>query len=156
MSATTPSKSLSPLAVFRNRAFTLLWSGQLVSTVGSALSSLAASILVYRLTNSALSVGLMLMATAAPSLVVGLVAGVFVDRFDRRRIMIASDLLRAVLSLLIPFLAPLNIAWLYILVALSSAVGQFFEPAHASVLPEVASDEELAAANSLMAISSFG
>src|SRR5574342_173691 len=154
--AAARSPSPSPLAVFRNRGFTLMWTGELVSTVGTALTSLAASILVYRLTNSALSVGLMLMATAAPSLVVGLVAGVFVDRFDRRRIMIASDLARAVLVLLIPFLAPLNIAWLYILVALSSAVGQFFEPAHASVLPEVASDEELAAANSLMAISSFG
>ncbi len=154
--ASTPPQSLSPLAVFRNRAFTLMWSGQLISTIGSALSSLAASILVFRLTNSALSVGLMLMATAAPSLVVGLVAGVFVDRFDRRRIMLTADLLRAGLALLIPFLVPFNIGWLYIIVALSSAIGQFFDPAHDSVLPEVASDEELGAANSLMAISSFG
>src|SRR6185295_13656559 len=145
----------SPLAVFRNRAFSLLWTGQLVSTIGSALSSLAASILVFNLTHSALSVGLMLMATAAPSLVVGLVAGVFVDRFDRRRIMIACDVLRAGLALLIPVLVPLNIIWLYIMVALSSAIGQFFEPAHSSVLPEVATDEELGAANSLIAISSF-
>src|SRR5258707_12553491 len=98
MSAVAQTRSLSPLAVFRNRAFTLMWSGQLVSTVGSALSSLAASILVFRLTHSALSVGLMLMATAAPSLVVGLVAGVFVDRFDRRRIMLTADGLRAVLA----------------------------------------------------------
>ena len=155
-SISSPSQSLSPLAVFRNRAFALMWSGQLISTVGSALSSLAASILVFRLTNSALSVGVMLMATAAPSLLVGLVAGVFVDRFDRRRIMLAADLLRAALALLIPFLVPLNIAWLYIIVALSSAVGQFFDPAHDSVLPEVASEDELGAANSLMAISSFG
>ena len=146
----------SPLAVFRNRAFSLLWTGQLVSTIGSALSSLAASILVFNLTHSALSVGLMLMATAAPSLVVGLVAGVFVDRFDRRRIMIACDVLRAALALLIPVLVPFNIVWLYVIVALSSAIGQFFEPAHSSVLPEVATDEELGAANSLIAISSFG
>jgi len=128
----------------------------LVSTIGSALSSLAASILVFNLTHSALSVGLMLMATAAPSLVVGLVAGVFVDRFDRRRIMIACDVLRAALALLIPVLVPFNIVWLYVIVALSSAIGQFFEPAHSSVLPEVATDEELGAANSLIAISSFG
>ena len=70
----------------------------------------------------------MLMATAAPSLVVGLIAGVFVDRFDRKRIMIAADLIRAVLVFSIPFLVPLNIAWLYIIVALSSAVGQFYTP----------------------------
>jgi MFS transporter, DHA3 family, macrolide efflux protein len=156
IAASPQTPAPSPLSVFRNRAFTLMWSGQLISTIGTALSSLAASILVFRRTGSALSVGLMLMATAAPSLLVGLVAGVFVDRYDRRRIMIAADVLRAGLALLIPFLVPVNILWLYIMVALSSAVGQFFEPAHSSVLPEVASDDELAAANSLMAISSFG
>ena len=150
------SPPLSPFAVFRNRSFAWMWSGQLVSTIGSALTSLAASIYVYRMTGSAASVGLMLMATAAPSLVVGLIAGVFVDRFDRRRIMIVADLIRAVLVFSIPFLVPLNIVWLYVIVALSSAVGQFFDPAHESVLPEVASEQELAAANSLMAISSFG
>ncbi|MCH7586695.1 MAG: MFS transporter [Chloroflexi bacterium] len=146
----------SPLAIFRNRNFTFLWLGQLVSTIGSSLATLAASILVFRLTGSALSVGLMLMATAAPSLVVGLIAGVFVDRFDRKRIMIAADLLRGGLVVLIPILIPYNIVWLYVIIMLTSAIGQFFEPAHASVLPEIASDEELAAANSFIAISSFG
>ena len=155
MADSTPAP-LSPFSVFRNRNFSLMWSGQLISTIGSALTSLAASIYVFRLTNSALSVGLMLMATAAPSLLVGLFAGVFVDRYDRKKIMITADLIRAVLVVLIPFLVPINIIWLYIIVMLTSAIGQFFDPAHESVLPEVASDEELAAANSLMAISSFG
>src|SRR5512136_3325065 len=149
-------RKLSPFAVFRNRNFSMMWTAQLVSTIGSALTSLAASILVYRLTHSAMSVGLMLMATAAPSLLVGLFAGVLVDRFDRKWIMIAADLVRAVLVFLIPFLVPLNIIWLYIIVMLTSAIGQFFDPAHESVLPEVASERELASANSLMAISSFG
>lgn len=53
---------VSPFAVFRNRSFAWMWSGQLVSTIGTALTSLAASIYVYRLTGSAASVGLMLMA----------------------------------------------------------------------------------------------
>ncbi len=153
---TAGASSPSPFAVFGNRGFALLWTGQLVSTIGSSLTSLAASILVFRLTGSAMSVGLMLMATAAPSVLVGLVAGVFVDRYDRKRIMIAADVVRAVLVFLIPVLIPFSIAWLYIIVMLSSAIGQFFDPAHASVLPEVASDDELAAANALMAISSFG
>src|SRR4026209_2636038 len=148
--------SLSPFSVFRNRSFSLLWTGQLISTMGSALTSLAASIYIYRLTGSALSVGLMLMATAAPSLLVGLFAGVFVDRYDRKKIMITADIIRAILILLVPVLVPLNIIWLYVIVMLTSAIGQFFDPAHESVLPEVASDEELAAANSLIAISSFG
>jgi len=155
MTSSSPA-SISPIAVFKNRNFSLLWTGQLVSTIGTALSSLAASIYIYRLTDSALSVGLMLMATAAPSLLVGLFAGVFVDRYDRRKIMITADILRAVLILLVPVLVPLNVVWLYVIVMLTSAIGQFFDPAHESVLPEVASDDELAAANSLIAISSFG
>ncbi len=155
--AALPTKPTSPFSVFRHRNFTLMWVGQLVSTIGSALTSLAASILVYRETNgSALSVGLMLMATAAPSLLVGLVAGVFVDRFDRKRIMLIADILRAVLVFLVPFLVSSSIAWLYVIVVLTSAIGQFFDPAYESVLPEVAPDEELAAANSLIAISTFG
>ena len=54
--------------------------------------------------------------------------------------MITAELICAVLVVLIPFLVPLNIIWLYIIVMLTSAIGQFFDPAHESVLPEVASD----------------
>lgn len=152
-----PNKPTSPFFVFRRRNFSLMWSGQFVETIGYGLTSLAASILVYRLTGgSALSVGLMLIASAAPSLVVGLIAGVIVDRYDRRRIMIAADVIRAVLVCLIPLLVPHSIVWLYVMVLLISSIGQFFDPAWESVLPEVAPDEELAAANSLMAISTFG
>ena len=146
----------SPFAIFRNRSFTLLWIGQVIETIGCSLTSLAASILVFRLTGSAASVALMMMATAAPTILVGLLAGVLVDRHDCRRIMMVADLLRAALVLLLPFLLRSNIAWLYVIVVLTAAVTQFFDPAHESVLPEIATDEELAAADSLMAISSFG
>lgn len=147
---------ISPFAVFRNRNFTVLWLAQLVSEMGTSLVSLTASIYVYRLTGSTLSVGLMLMATAAPSLLIGLVAGVYVDRYDRRRVMIAADLVRAVLAVLIALLLPAGIAWLYVLTFLTACAAQFFAPAHASLLPELASDEELTAANSMMAVSQYG
>ena len=146
----------SSFAILRNHNFRLIWTGQLITEMGTSLTSLAASIYVYKVTGSALNVGLMMMTSAAPSLLVGLIAGVFVDRYDRKRIMMAADMIRAVLIVSIPFLMSYNIAWIYILVALSATVGQFFNPAHASVLPEIASEEELNAANSLMAISSFG
>ena len=152
--ATAPAPSM--FAVFRKRDFSLLWVAQLVSTVGSSLTDLAAGILVYRLTGSALSVGLMLMATAVPSLVVGLLAGVVVDRYDRKRIMIATDLIRALLVASIPFLISFNVAFLYLVVLVASGVKQFFDPAEQSVLPDVASEEELAAANAFLSISSFG
>lgn len=133
-----------------------MWTGQLVSSIGSALTTLAASVLVFRETGSTLSVGLMLIATSGPTILIGLLAGVFVDRYDRKRIMLVSDLLRALLIFLIPSLIELHLGWLYIIVALTSGITQFFDSAHASVLPEVATDEELASANALMSISSVG
>lgn len=148
--------AVSLFSVFRNRPFTLLWSGQLVSSMGSALTSLAASFLVYQVTGSALSVGLMLMASAGPTILVGLFAGVIVDQYDRKRIMLISDLSRGLLIALIPLLSQIHIAWLYILVALTSAITQFFDSAHASILPEVATEDELSSANALMAVSSVG
>jgi len=156
MTTTAVARPPSAFAIFRNRSFTLLWIGQVIETIGCSLTSLAAGILIFRLTGSAASVGLMLMATSAPTILVGLFAGVVADRYDRKRIMAVADLLRAVLVLLIPFLIPQGIGWLYVLVALSAVVTQFFDPAHEAVLPEIATDEELAAANSLMAISAFG
>ncbi|HYX10756.1 MAG TPA: MFS transporter, partial [Candidatus Acidoferrum sp.] len=149
----------STFSVFRKRDFRLLWSAQLVSTVGTALTDLAAGILVFRITNSALSVGLMFVATSVPTLIIGLIAGVFVDRYDRRKIMVVADLLRAAIVFSIPFVigpGGKNIIFLYIAVAMVSSISQFFNPANDAVLPEVATDEELAAANSWIMISSFG
>ena len=143
-------------AVFKKRDFTLLWFSQLISTSGSALTDLAAGILIYRATGSALAVGLMLAATALPALVVGLIAGVFVDRYDRKKIMIVSCLLRAVLVASIPAIVAININLLYVVVFINAAIAQFFDPAQESVIPDVATDEELAAANSFLSISSFG
>ncbi len=148
----------SPFSVFRKRDFRLLWSAQLVSTIGTALTDLAAGILIFRETGSALAVGLMFVAAAVPTLIVGLIAGVFVDRYDRRKIMVVADLLRAGIVALIPFIFifDLSIALLYVAVALVSTISQFFNPANDALLPEVATDEELAAANSWIMISSFG
>ena len=116
----------------------------------------AASILVYRVTGSAMSVGLMLLAAAMPSLFVGLIAGVVVDRFNRKRIMISANLLCALVVAVIPLLLSLSITWLYVLVAISSAVEQFFAPAQWSVMPETASEEQLVSANAMMTISLYG
>jgi MFS transporter, DHA3 family, macrolide efflux protein len=148
-------------AIFRKRDFSLMWSAQLVSTIGSALTDLAAGILVFKLTNSALNVGLVLMVTAIPTLFVGLFAGVFVDRFDRKKILLASDLLRAAIVLMIPIafnaLGPdTGMIAMYALLFASATVRTFFDPAWESVLPEIASEDELTSANSFLSISSFG
>jgi MFS family permease len=145
----------SAFAIFRRRNFTLLWFAQLISTTGSGMTAIAASIQVYRVTGSALSVGLMLLVTSLPSLLIGLIAGAVVDRFDRKRIMLVANLLCGLAIAAIPAVLPFGIGWLYVLVALSSAVAQFFAPAQASVLPETAPDKELVTANAMMTISQY-
>lgn len=147
--------------IFRKRDFSLMWSAQFVSTIGSALTDLAAGIFVFNVTGSALNVGLVLMVTAIPTLFVGLFAGVFVDRFDRKKILLASDLLRGVFVLLIPIAIiglgnEAGIPVMYGLLFLSATVRTFFDPAWESILPEIASEEELTQANSFLSISSFG
>jgi MFS family permease len=144
-------------AVFRRRDFSLLWTAQLISTAGSSLTDLAAGIWVYQQTGSALAVGLTLMATAVPSLVVGLLAGVYVDRHDRKRIMIVTCLVQAVVVGFIALaVGTESIVGLYALLLLNAGVKQFFDPAHDSLIPEMASDEELSAANAFLSIASFG
>ena len=155
--AAAPAPSM--FAVFRKRDFSLLWLAQLVSTAGSALTDLAAGIYVWRTTGSALAVGLTLMVTAVPSLVVGLLAGVYVDRHDRKRIMIATCLVQAVAVALIAVVIGIDaiaLPGLYVLLLFNAGVKQFFDPAHDSLIPEIASDEELASANSFLSIASFG
>jgi len=153
--AAVPAPSM--FSVFRRRDFSLLWLAQLISTAGSALTDLAAGIWVYRETGSALAVGLTLMATAVPSLVVGLLAGVYVDRHDRRKIMIITCLVQSVIVGLLALTVEFDsIIGLYALILLNAGVKQFFDPAHDSLIPELASDEELSAANAFLSIAAFG
>jgi len=147
---------ISPTAVFKRRDFVLMWMAQLVSTAGSALTDLAAGIYVYDQTGSAFLVGVTLMATAVPSLIVGLIAGVFVDRWDRRKVMMASNLAQAVVVATIPFLLGVNITLLFVAILVNAGVKQFFDPAYEALIPEIASDEELTAANAFLQIASFG
>jgi MFS family permease len=151
-------------AIFRKRDFSLMWLAQLISTIGESLTDLAAAILIFQITNSAFAVGAVLMVTAIPTLLVGLFAGVFVDRFDKKRILLLANLLRGFIVLGIPLayitFMPANqdlfVASLYGLIFISATVRQFFDPAWESVLPEIATEEELTQANSFLAVSSFG
>jgi MFS family permease len=155
--ASVPAPSM--FAVFRKRDFSLLWLAQLISTAGSALTDLAAAIYVFRVTGSALAVGLTLLVTAVPGLVVGLLAGVYVDRHDRKKILMYTCLVQAVIVGLIAIVIGIDtiaLPGLYVLLFLNAGVKQFFDPAHDSLIPEMASDEELAAANSFLSIAAFG
>ena len=88
-----------------------------------------------------------------------MLAGVYVDRHDRQQIMIVTYLIQAVVVGLIAVVIGIEaiaLPGLYLLLLVNAGVKQFFDPAHDSLIPEVASDEELAAANSFLSIASFG
>jgi DHA3 family macrolide efflux protein-like MFS transporter len=109
---------------------------------------------VNRLTGSALMVGLAMISSALPALVLGPIAGVFVDRWDRQRTMIASDMIRAVLVLFCLLVHTKEQVWIfYLVVFLMSSTSQFFFPARGALLPLIVTDStDWLAANSLMQI----
>lgn len=138
--------------LFRNRHFVALWVGQTISFVGDYFYWLAIPIMVERLTGSALMVGLSIIFEALPSLLLGPVAGVFVDRWDRKRTMVVADVLRALLVLLCLLVRTAEQVWIFYVVAfLLSCVSRFFYPARTAALPLIVPDpDDLLAANGLM------
>jgi MFS family permease len=140
--------------LFRSRSFVALWLGQTVSFVGDYFYWLAIPIMVERLTGSTLLVGLSVISSALPMLVLGPLAGVFVDRWNRKRTMITADVLRALLVLACLTVHRPEQVWVYYVVGfLMSCVSRFFFPAQNAVLPLIVPDRnDLLAANGLMQI----
>jgi MFS family permease len=146
--AVAAESQLTPLN--RNRTFLLLWAGQFVSQLGDRLAALAFPWLVYTSTGSELGTGAVFALYTLPWVVLGPFAGVVVDRVDKRRLMIAMDLLRAAVVFAVPFLAGHSLASVYILAFVISSLGVFFEPAKLAVLPEIVPPGRLLRANSLL------
>lgn len=141
-------------SVLRQRDFGLLWFGQLISLVGNWVLFIALPVYVFELTGSALATGLMFIVESIPPILLGPLAGVFADRWDRKWTMVIADLLRAVILLLLLFLRSADWLWVvYVVAFVESAISQFFAPAKDAFLPNVVGKEHLAQANSLNAIS---
>jgi len=139
------------LLLVRNRNFSLLWVGQLISLLGDRIHIIALGALVAG-RGSELEVGLTFAATAVPSVVLGPLAGVLVDRWDRRRTMIACDLVRAALVLAVPFAFEIHIGLVYLMAFLISTVTLLFRPAKTAVVPAIVKERDLVAANSAMSV----
>jgi DHA3 family macrolide efflux protein-like MFS transporter len=136
--------------VLRIREYRLLWLGQLISEAGDGLTNLTLLLLVNALTGSTAALAGMAIVLAIPPLTIGLVAGTYVDRLDRRRIMLASDLLRGIVVLGFILVGSTSTLWLlYILAFVQSTVGTFFTPARGAILPRLVPRDGLLAANSL-------
>lgn len=134
--------------------FVVLWLSEALSLVGDRLIMVALVTLVYDRTQSAGAVGLLMVLKSIPALALGSVAGACVDRWNRKWVMVASNLLQGLIVLLIPIVP--GIAFVFIAYLVMSTVSQFFVPARASTIPDLVSPEALIAANSLFAIAFVG
>lgn len=134
----------------RNHNYRLLWGGQVISEVGDHFNNIAVFSMAIRQEHGGLLVGGVLMARAIPMLVAGPLAGVVLDRLDRRKVMIASDLVRALVAL--GFIASIGQdgnTLLFVLSALLMFASPFFSSGRNSILPVVANQDELQSANAL-------
>lgn len=141
---------LSVRAVLRIRDYRRLFGGQVVSDIGDGITMLLLLLVINDLTGSPAALALMAIAEAVPHFTVGLVAGVYVDRWNRRTVMIAADLVRAGILVAIAVTATAGILpLLYVLAFAQSSASTFFRPARGALLPRIVPDEGLPAANSL-------
>jgi DHA3 family macrolide efflux protein-like MFS transporter len=128
-----------------------LWLGQVISQIGDSFTYLALLITVNRLTGSTIAMGIMVISLTLPQLVLSFVAGVIVDRVDRRHVMIVSDLLRGALVLAFITVRTADQIYLFYIVGLLlSSVSVFFSPAKTAMIPRlVQGDDQLLSANAL-------
>jgi MFS family permease len=142
------------LSVLRQPNFARLWIGQLISILGDQLLGLALPFYIFDQTHSTLATGLMVAVQTIPGLIFSSLAGVFVDRWERRRLMFTADLLRAgVLVVLLGFHSNDYLWVIYLVAFLQSTISQFFNPAKSALLVQLLHKEVLVQANSLNQIS---
>jgi MFS family permease len=133
-----------------NRDFRLLWFGQVVSQLGDWFNYVALYALLYELIGSASSVALLMVMQLLPIALVGPTAGLAADRFDRRRIMIAADLVRGMVILGLLLVRSPSMVWLaYIVTAVTVGASGFFEPARSATIPNIVSRRDLVVANAV-------
>lgn len=137
----------------KNRQFRMLWLGQVVSQMGDWFDTIAVYTLALQLTGSSRSVALIMVARFLPSVIMGPLSGVVADRFSRRSIMIASDIMRALVVLGFLFVRRPDQMWLvYLLTVLQLGFSSFFEPAKTAAIPSIVSDRELLPANAIASV----
>src|SRR5919202_5954322 len=124
-----------------------LWLGQLISNFGDTLHHIALVVLVFQLTGQGLAVAGLVAAEVVPVLVVGPIAGVVIDRFSRKTVLIGADLFRA--TLVLTLLWPQGAWHAYVVAAGLAAGNTFFNPTVQAVIPVLTTEEQRLAANSV-------
>lgn len=138
--------------ILRNRSIMILWISRALSRFGDAIESLALMYLVYELTGSGLAMGTVMLFSGIPNIVIGPIAGVIVDRYNKKAIMFICELVRAVALILIPVFMYFNIIslWhIYILASVASIAESFYEPCYGVASIQITPKEDLPLVNSL-------
>ena len=153
MEATTvkPAQTVGYLELVRkNRNFRNLWFGQIISLLGDWFNLIASASLIASLTQSGVAVGGLFVVRMLAPFLVSPIAGVFADRYNRKILLILSDLLRAVVVCGFLLVREPGQVWLlYTLTAIQLAISGFFFPTRSAILPDIVSQQELGAANAL-------
>ncbi len=138
------------MTLLRQRSFALMWWSGLVSFAGDWMLGIARPLFVYQLTGSTLATSLMFVAGMLPRIVLGSVVGVYVDRWNRQRLMVMANLLLALSIVPLLWVRTPDHLWIVYLSALvTSSVAQFLYPAENAFLPTLVSEDQLVAANAL-------
>ena len=154
VSSAVASPETGGIAVLRNRPFLLLWLAQLATQVGGNMVMLGLLVMITSTySGSKIAISVLLLCFLAPAIVFSAIAGVFVDRSDKRLVLVGTNILRGVAFGLVFFVGS-NLLLLYVLMTLVSTFTTFFGPAEASMIPFVVPRSQLLAANGLFALTS--
>ncbi len=140
-------------SLLRDRAFLRYFVGETVSLGGTEITLVVLPILVFQLTGSPLQTATLTAIQVLPYLVFGLFAGAVADRVDRRRLMVACDMLNVLLLASIPAasaLGILTVPQIYVVAALSATAFVWFDAANFGALPYLVGRDRIVTANSVM------
>jgi MFS family permease len=143
----------------RSRDFWKFWTGETISSLGSSFTQFALPLLVFKLTGSALNLGIAFAFSFSPYLLFGLVIGAWVDRLDRKRVMILADIGQAIVISVLPalfLLGVLNIWWVYGVAFLSTTIHIFTDSSQFAAIPSLVDQSDLITANGRIQASFFG
>lgn len=149
------SQKISPIRnVLANRAFLRLWLEQISSQLSINMLVFSLALVVYEQTVSNAAVSGLFLAYGVPALLFGMMAGVVVDRLDRRIVLIAANIARALMVLML-FFSTRNIAVVYLVVFINAVITQFTAPAEAPTIPQLVTKYQLISANSLFSFTFY-
>lgn len=133
--------------LLRNREYRKQWIAVAISTSGTRVHQIALLVLVYEMTGKALDLGVLMICMSIPAFLFSPIAGILIDRMDRKLLLVLSDFSRAILVFFIPFTTEL---WqVYVIAGALAACGVFYHPAMFASVPKLAKGPELVTANSL-------